>query len=121
MMSRKLVLSFALVPCLLASGFQQVSTVGVHQRLDLKLRSTVTDEQRATSLRSESTDLPPVLQGIVNERAEFQINLGRAMDTLRQDYQTILHRPPGKINAALGMLCESMNLTSARSRLWHLP
>jgi hypothetical protein len=40
-------------------------------------------------------DLPPVLQRIADERAEFQINLGRAMDTLRSDMPKILSRTPG--------------------------
>lgn len=51
-----------------------------------------------TSVRgsgSTSTmDLPPVLQDIVNERREFEINLGRAMDTLRKDYPSMLYRQP---------------------------
>jgi hypothetical protein len=39
--------------------------------------------------------LPTVLAQIVNERAEFQINLGRAMDTLQSDMPYILKRPLG--------------------------
>jgi hypothetical protein len=39
--------------------------------------------------------LPTVLEQIVNERAEFQINLGRAMDTLQGDMPYILKRPLG--------------------------
>lgn len=40
--------------------------------------------------------LPPVIQQIANERAEYEINLGRAMDTLRRDMPTILSQTPGK-------------------------
>lgn len=50
-----------------------------------------------TLLRSDTTTtktLPPVLQHITDERAEFQINLGRAMDTLKTDMPEILSRPP---------------------------
>jgi hypothetical protein len=39
--------------------------------------------------------LPPVLQSLVDERREYQLNLGRAMDTLRVDMQDILSRAPG--------------------------
>jgi len=39
--------------------------------------------------------LPPVLRDIVCERREYQMNLGRAMDTLRSDMETILVRKPG--------------------------
>lgn len=41
------------------------------------------------------TKLPPVIQQIADERAEFQINLGRAMDTLRTDMQEILKKQLG--------------------------
>jgi hypothetical protein len=43
------------------------------------------------------TPLPPVIQQIADERAEFQINLGRAMDTLRRDMPNILSHPPGTL------------------------
>lgn len=42
-------------------------------------------------------ELPPVIQQIADERAEFQINLGRAMDTLRRDMPDILSRTPGPL------------------------
>ena len=41
------------------------------------------------------TPLPPVIQQIADNRAEFQINLGRSMDTLRRDMPEILSRKPG--------------------------
>ena len=41
-------------------------------------------------------NLPPVIQSIADERAEFNMNLGKAMDTLRKDMPDILHRKPGK-------------------------
>jgi hypothetical protein len=40
-------------------------------------------------------ELPPVLQHITNERAEFQLQLGKAMDTIRSDMPDILWRKPG--------------------------
>lgn len=39
-------------------------------------------------------DLPPLLQDMVDERREFEMNLGKAMDTLRKDYPTILTKMP---------------------------
>lgn len=46
-------------------------------------------------------NLPPVLRDLVVERREYQINLGRALDTLRKDYETILTRQPGTFFVAL--------------------
>lgn len=43
-----------------------------------------------------STALPPVIQSIADERREFQMNLGKAMDTLRKDMPYILKQAPGK-------------------------
>lgn len=48
----------------------------------------------------ESTDstaprLPPIIQQIADERVEFQLNLGKAMDTLRSDMSDILAKKPG--------------------------
>ena len=42
-------------------------------------------------------DLPPVIQQIVDERREFQVNLGKAMDTLRKDMPEIIKRQPGTL------------------------
>merc|ERR1712232_200627 len=41
-----------------------------------------------------SNELPPVLQDLVNERREYELNLGKAMDTLRKDYPEMLRRKP---------------------------
>lgn len=58
------------------------------------LKSSVMDER--TSQSQETRDLPPLLQNMADERREFEINLGRAMDTLRRDYPDMLHQTPGK-------------------------
>lgn len=39
-------------------------------------------------------DLPPVLQQIVDERREYELNLGKAMDTLKKDYPVIIKNKP---------------------------
>lgn len=88
-------LLLAAVPCL---AFQQTSPVARRQRQDLAFvaRPASTAVEEAPTITT--TDLPPVLQDIVDERAEFQRNLGKAMDTLRKDYPEILRRAPGQLN-----------------------
>jgi hypothetical protein len=39
-------------------------------------------------------DLPPVMQQIADERKDFQVNLGKAMDTIRKDMPDILKIAP---------------------------
>jgi len=43
---------------------------------------------------SSSSTLPPILQDMANERKNFQMNLGKAMDTLRKDMPEILKTAP---------------------------
>ena len=58
--------------------------------------STLDQGKEKAASRTTPTPLPPVIQQIADNRAEFQINLGRAMDTLRRDMPEILSRNPGK-------------------------
>jgi len=44
----------------------------------------------ASDIETKFSELPPVLQGIVDERQEFRLNMGRAMDILKHDYPEIL-------------------------------
>ena len=44
---------------------------------------------------NKPSPLPPVIQQIADERREFQLNLGKAMDTLKKDMPEILRRQPG--------------------------
>jgi len=53
----------------------------------------VVDNDEITNIGSGS-DLPPVLQQITDERQNFQVNLGKAMDTLRKDLPYILKETP---------------------------
>jgi len=39
--------------------------------------------------------MPPVIQQIADERRQYQMNLGKAMDVLRRDMQDILTKQPG--------------------------
>ena len=47
-------------------------------------------------LSQANGDLPTVIQQIADERQEFNMNLGKAMDTLRKDMPEILRKTPGK-------------------------
>lgn len=49
------------------------------------------------SVDENLSKLPPVIQSIADERREFQMNLGKAMDTLRKDMPYILKRAPGTL------------------------
>jgi hypothetical protein len=98
-MMKTCLLLLAAVPCL---AFQQTSPVSSVRRRRRRLDTTFIRnaaaveeppvKEKASTITSE---LPPVLQGIVDERAEFQMNLGKAMDTLRRDYPDILTKSPG--------------------------
>ena len=46
-------------------------------------------------LSQANGDLPLVIQQIADERQEFNMNLGKAMDTLRTDMPEILRKTPG--------------------------
>jgi len=41
-----------------------------------------------------SAPLPPILQQMADERREFEMNLGKAMDVLKKDYPKMLHKSP---------------------------
>lgn len=71
-------------------GFQVSTTMPKVQ--NHVLQSSVMEGR--TSQSQETRDLPPLLQNMADERREFEINLGRAMDTLRKDYPDMLHQTP---------------------------
>lgn len=86
-----------LVPIAAFSGFQQENTKIAHSTF---LKSSVIKDSETKSSTSEDREaavssLPPVIQEIVDERNEFRINLGRAMDVLKKDYPEILRRSLG--------------------------
>jgi len=53
----------------------------------------VVDDDEITRIKSGS-NLSPVLQQITDDRMNFQVNLGKAMDTLRKDMPYILKETP---------------------------
>lgn len=67
-------------------------------RFPLLASSTVEKEQISLpgSSPENSHNLSPFLQEMVDEQRELQMNVGKAMDTLRKDYPYFLKRAPGK-------------------------
>jgi hypothetical protein len=65
-------------------------------RIQTNLKSTVFDDAISAEETTGSRSLPPLLKNMADERREFEVNLGKAMDTLRKDYPSMLHKQPGK-------------------------
>lgn len=100
MVRRFIRLLVAATCCTQASGF--VPGNPSNNRLDEAYKTSPLPSQEDSIVLSETStegqliDLPPVIQQIADERREFQVNLGKAMDTLRKDMPYILKRSPGK-------------------------
>ena len=54
-------------------------------------------ELTSTANTNEKNNLSPFLQEMVDENRELQMNVGKALDTLRKDYPDFLKRAPGKL------------------------
>lgn len=95
-----------IVPILLlafASTVGGFATLNSAQRRKLQVDSCAASASTLEDTATENVvgdtatrDLPLVLQQIADERHEFQMNLGKAMDTLRKDYPFILTKAPGR-------------------------
>mmetsp|Transcript_6065 Transcript_6065/g.16973 ORF Transcript_6065/g.16973 Transcript_6065/m.16973 type:complete len:234 (+) Transcript_6065:50-751(+) len=95
-MVRRLIVPILLVAAssMQACGFC-LSTTVPRVRLDLQFEKTLPSTDLSPVETEEAVrGLPPVLQQIADERREFQMNLGKAMDTLRKDMPYILKRSP---------------------------
>lgn len=102
----RLLSSLLLLPCLSVTAFhshivvdRQRTAVSLPQAASLD-EETVSNESPISNNKDESPTsplLPPVLRQIAYEQQEFQINLGRAMDTLRTDMNDILYKRPGTL------------------------
>lgn len=122
-MARLRALALLSVHCVAAFDVRQTPAVRYRQRLSFLVQSDVPEapQEDARALRKESPRvlspsstsatndeggnqgecLPPVIQNIVDERREYQLNLGRALDTLRTDMQDILSKTPGSYRSLL--------------------
>ena len=91
-------LTLALWPNLAANAFVQVPAVQKSRQIgaDFTVKSALLEDSATAETRAKLSELPPVLRDIVDERNEFRLNLGHAMDVLKQDYPEILRRAPGK-------------------------
>ncbi len=94
-------LVFAMTALSGSMGFQQSLMSPIqNQRTLPSMRSSVLEELSTvgenTSSGSATSELPPLLQDMVNERRNFEMNLGKAMDVLRKDYPYMLYKTPGK-------------------------
>lgn len=94
-------LLFVTFMCPAARAFQSLglglglsSTVATRRLHQLRSSGLLDELATSSSSSSSSSCLPPVLQDMVDERREFELNLGRALDTLRKDYPTMLHKTP---------------------------
>jgi hypothetical protein len=98
MKSPILLLSLALWPNMAVNAFVQVSAVPKNRQIGagFTVKSSLLEDSATAETRAKLSELPPVLQDIVDERNEFRLNLGHAMDVLKQDYPEILRRAPGK-------------------------
>jgi len=70
--------------------FQAETTSGLQSSL---LEDITVKNEKSLGVAG-TRDLPPVLQDMVDERREFEMNLGKAMDTLRKDYPDMLRKTP---------------------------
>lgn len=87
-----------LLPQLVALSFSfrvdvQPSSLAQSTRpFDTMLNQMTTDELPKTT--DAPTDLPPLIREVGDQRREFEMNLGRAMDVLRHDYPYMLVSTP---------------------------
>eukprot|EP00979_Chaetoceros_neogracilis_P001510 scaffold259_cov226-Chaetoceros_neogracile.AAC.4 len=87
---------FAVVAAFLNVGEAFQASNACQRRLRPQaLNSAPVLEDLATTEGSIGTrSLPPLLRDMADERREFEMNLGKAMDTLRKDYPDMLHKTP---------------------------
>jgi len=91
-----------------AQGFQAISNSRVnasptirHGYIGLPLRSSILEDappflsgKITGSPPATSVELPPLIQSMADERQEYNMNLGKAMDVLRKDYPHMLDVTP---------------------------
>lgn len=95
-MARKLIpiLLGAVACCTPSCGFTPSTVSRIRLDLEILREPLSSTEDSPVTIDENLMDLPPVIQQIADERREFQMNLGKAMDTLRKDMPYILKRSP---------------------------
>lgn len=100
----RLLSALLMLPCLLSSSNalsvpqstrRRADSVAVFRMFEDSLEEDSPAEERRAPLTHVKGDLPSIIQQIADERQEFNMNLGKAMDTLRRDMPEILKSPPG--------------------------
>ena len=76
-------------------SFMIPSNMGRNDMIHHSSSTGLLEPSTTVDIETESTELPPVLQQLIDERQRFEMNLGKAMDTLRKDYPYMLKRPLG--------------------------
>jgi len=61
-------------------------------------RTTSTSTNKNNDGSAGSGNLSPFLRNMVNDQRELQMNVGKAMDVLTNDYPYFLRRAPGKLS-----------------------
>lgn len=116
-MINRLCLFTAIAAFFNVTGAFQVPNVSQRRLHSQALNSAVLEDLATTEGSTGTSSLPPLLQNMADERREFEMNLGKAMDTLRKDYPTMLHKTPGTNKQQFVTLC--MTSISCISRLTH--
>ena len=97
------IISIAMVIAILQVSLQRVHSFSFQSQVSNSriqgshLQSSVLDDLVRERTSGASRSLPPLLQDMADERREFEVNLGKAMDTLRKDYPTMLYKTPSKL------------------------
>lgn len=85
-----------------ACGFStRQPSLSIKRRTIIRRAQTLLPIEEETEITAENPltqvngDLPTVIQQIADERQDFNVNLGKAMDTLRKDMPEILRSAPG--------------------------
>ena len=95
----RLVVFVNIVLMFLTDAFQVAPSSSTIRSFYTTASASVKEQKRKTKSPKEEDDevvpLPPVIQSIAEERVEYQMNVGKAMDSLRRDYQDVFTKKPG--------------------------
>jgi hypothetical protein len=114
-MMQQLLLVVLIVACYTQAFSPSAKTSNKQCCSDSCFSQVMNAEDSSTVVEETLVDLPPLIQQIADERREFQVNLGKAMDTIRKDMPEILKSAPGKTGRhKIPLLCSSNFLNLIR-------